>query len=40
MFLDQTTKPSTAVLTMNLAAPLIDNYTQPRTYGHQRRERD
>ncbi len=29
-----------AVLSMNLAAPFIDNYTQPRTYGHQRRERD
>ena len=25
-----------AVLIMNLAAPLIDNYTQPRTYGHER----
>ena len=25
-----------AVLIMNLAAPLIDNYTQPRTYGHHR----
>ena len=24
-----------AVLLMNFAAPLIDNYTQPRTYGHQ-----
>lgn len=23
-----------AVLIMNFAAPLIDNYTQPRTYGH------
>jgi electron transport complex protein RnfD len=27
-----------AVLFSNLAAPLIDNYTQPRTYGHERRE--
>lgn len=25
-----------AVLIMNFAAPFIDNYTQPRTYGHQR----
>jgi len=24
-----------AVLVMNFAAPFIDNYTQPRTYGHQ-----
>jgi electron transport complex protein RnfD len=24
-----------AVLIMNFAAPLIDNYTQPRTYGHR-----
>ncbi len=24
-----------AVLLMNFAAPLIDNYTQPRTFGHQ-----
>lgn len=24
-----------AVLLMNFAAPLIDHYTQPRTYGHQ-----
>jgi len=24
-----------AVLIMNFAAPFIDNYTQPRTYGHQ-----
>ena len=30
-----------AVLIMNFAAPFIDHYTQPRTYGHQtRRERD
>ncbi|MCK9468816.1 MAG: electron transport complex subunit RsxD [Porticoccaceae bacterium] len=26
-----------AVLLMNLAAPLIDNYTLPRTYGHRKR---
>jgi len=25
-----------AVLIMNFAAPFIDHYTQPRTYGHQR----
>lgn len=25
-----------AVLLMNFAAPLIDNYTLPRTYGHQK----
>jgi electron transport complex protein RnfD len=25
-----------AVLIMNFAAPLIDYYTQPRTYGHSR----
>jgi len=25
-----------AVLAMNFAAPLIDYYTQPRTYGHSR----
>jgi electron transport complex protein RnfD len=25
-----------AVLIMNFAAPLIDYYTQPRTYGHTR----
>jgi len=25
-----------AVLLMNFAAPLVDNYTLPRTYGHQR----
>lgn len=25
-----------AVLLMNLAAPMIDQYTQPRTYGHRR----
>jgi electron transport complex protein RnfD len=24
-----------AVLIMNFAAPFIDNYTQPRAYGHQ-----
>jgi electron transport complex protein RnfD len=24
-----------AVLLMNFAAPLLDYYTQPRTYGHQ-----
>jgi electron transport complex protein RnfD len=30
-----------AVLIMNFAAPFIDHYTQPRTYGHQtRRESD
>ncbi len=23
-----------AVLLMNMAVPLIDHYTQPRTYGH------
>lgn len=23
-----------AVLLMNFSAPFIDNYTQPRTYGH------
>ncbi len=28
-----------AVLLMNLAAPLIDNYTLPRTYGHAKRRR-
>jgi electron transport complex protein RnfD len=27
-----------AVLIMNFAAPFIDQYTQPRTYGHSRRE--
>ncbi|MCB1680067.1 MAG: electron transport complex subunit RsxD [Halioglobus sp.] len=27
-----------AVLIMNFAAPFIDHYTQPRTYGHQRSE--
>ena len=27
-----------AVLIMNFAAPFIDYYTQPRTYGHQRGE--
>lgn len=26
-----------SVLLMNLAAPLIDNYTLPRTYGHRKR---
>ena len=25
-----------AVLLMNFAAPLIDNYTLPRTYGHKK----
>ena len=25
-----------AVLIMNFAAPFIDHYTQPRTYGHQK----
>jgi electron transport complex protein RnfD len=25
-----------AVLIMNFAAPFIDHYTQPRTYGHRR----
>jgi len=24
-----------AVLIMNFAAPFIDHYTQPRTYGHR-----
>ena len=28
-----------AVLLMNFAAPLIDNYTLPRTYGHQQRRK-
>lgn len=28
-----------AVLLMNFAAPFIDYYTQPRTYGHERRPR-
>ncbi|MBL4566949.1 MAG: electron transport complex subunit RsxD [Porticoccus sp.] len=28
-----------AVLLMNFAAPLIDNYTLPRTYGHQKSRR-
>lgn len=28
------------VLLMNFAAPLLDHYTQPRTYGHARRRRD
>ncbi len=28
-----------SVLLMNLAAPMIDQYTQPRTYGHQRAHR-
>ena len=27
-----------AVLIMNFAAPFIDNYTRPRTYGHSRKE--
>lgn len=29
-----------AVLIMNFAAPFIDHYTQPRTYGHQRDPND
>ncbi len=29
-----------AVLIMNFAAPFIDNYTRPRTYGHQTSEGD
>ncbi len=29
-----------AVLIMNFAAPFIDHYTQPRTYGHQRSKGD
>lgn len=29
-----------AVLLMNLAAPTIDYYTQPRVFGHRRREND
>ncbi len=29
-----------AVLIMNLAAPFIDQYTQPRTYGHARKPGD
>jgi electron transport complex protein RnfD len=29
-----------AVLIMNFAAPFIDNYTQPRGYGHQARRED
>jgi electron transport complex protein RnfD len=29
-----------AVLIMNFAAPFIDNYTQPRSYGHQARRED
>jgi electron transport complex protein RnfD len=29
-----------SVLIMNFAAPFIDNYTQPRTYGHQRSGED
>lgn len=29
-----------AVLIMNFAAPFIDNYTQPRSYGHQGRRED
>ncbi len=28
-----------AVLIMNFAAPFVDHYTQPRTYGHSRGER-
>ncbi len=28
-----------AVLLMNLAAPTIDYYTRPRTYGHRKAER-
>ena len=27
-----------AVLLMNIAAPMIDHYTQPRVFGHDRRE--
>ena len=27
-----------AVLIMNFAAPFIDHYTQPRTYGHKRED--
>jgi len=27
------------VLLMNLAAPTIDYYTRPRTYGHRKAER-
>lgn len=29
-----------SVLLMNFAAPLLDYYTQPRTYGHRPRKRD
>ena len=29
-----------AVLLMNFAAPLLDHYTQPRTYGHQREQQE
>lgn len=29
-----------AVIIMNMAVPLIDYYTQPRTYGHQSAKRD
>jgi electron transport complex protein RnfD len=28
-----------AVLLMNFAAPFIDTYTQPRTYGHEKAKR-
>ena len=28
-----------AVLLMNMAAPFIDHYTQPRTFGHAERGR-
>ena len=28
-----------AVLLMNFAAPFIDAYTQPRTYGHAKAKR-
>ena len=28
-----------AVLLMNLAAPTIDYYSRPRTYGHRKAER-
>jgi electron transport complex protein RnfD len=28
-----------AVLLMNLSAPFIDQYTQPRTYGHAKPKR-
>ena len=28
-----------AVLLMNFGAPLIDHYTQPKTYGHQKKSK-